>query len=56
MKIEYDYTRTDARIVWVTILYILATGVDKEHYDKGITKQQVVFSAKITVMEAKKNC
>ena len=38
VKIEYDYTRTDARIVWVNILYILATGVDKEQYDKDITK------------------
>ena len=38
VKIEYDYTRTDARVVWVNILYILATGVDLEHYDKDITK------------------
>ena len=28
VKIEYNYTRTDTRTIWVNILYIQATGVD----------------------------
>jgi len=36
IKIEYDYTRTDARTKWVNILYIQATGVAP--YSKDISK------------------
>ncbi len=38
VKIEYDYTRTDARSGWVNILYIQATGADKRPYSRDITK------------------
>lgn len=38
VKIEYDYTRTDARTVWVNILYIQATGHGKGPYAKDISE------------------
>ncbi len=38
VKIEFDYTRTDARNVWVNILYIQATGHGKPPYSKDITE------------------
>lgn len=33
VKIEYNYTRTDTRTIWVNILYIQATGVDPNPSD-----------------------
>ncbi len=38
VKIEYDYTRTDARTVWVNILYIQATGNGEGPYFKDISE------------------
>ncbi len=38
VKIEYNYTRTDTQRVNVNILYIQATGIGVEPYDKDITK------------------
>lgn len=38
VKIEYNYTRTDSRIVNVNILYIQASGIGEEPYDTDISK------------------
>lgn len=38
IKIEYNYTRTDDQIVNVNILYIQATGIGTEGFDKDIYK------------------
>lgn len=38
LKIEYDYTRTDSQVVNVNILFIQATGIGTEGFDKDITK------------------
>ena len=38
MKIEYNYTRTDTQVVNVNILYIQASGVGTESFDRDISK------------------
>ncbi len=38
IKIEYNFTRTDSQIVNVNILYIQATGIGTEGFDKDISK------------------
>lgn len=38
LKIEYNYTRTDTQVVNVNILFIQATGIGKDDFDKDITK------------------
>lgn len=37
IKIEYNYTRTDSQLVNVNILYIQATGLEKEGFGKDIS-------------------
>ena len=38
VKIEYNYTRTDKQVINVNILYIQATGIGTEGFDKDISK------------------
>jgi hypothetical protein len=38
VKLEYNYTRTDSQVINVNILYIQATGIGTEPYDKDISK------------------
>ena len=38
IKIEYNYTRTDSQVVNVNILFIQATGIGTEGFDKDISK------------------
>ncbi|MFT7035450.1 MAG: hypothetical protein ACJA2S_003974 [Cyclobacteriaceae bacterium] len=38
VKIEYNYTRTDDQVINVNIMYIQATGIGTEGFDKDITK------------------
>jgi len=38
VKIEYNYTRTDSQVINVNILYIQASGIGVEPYDKDISK------------------
>jgi len=37
IKIDYEYTRTDNQVRYVSILYLLATGEGTEGFDKDIT-------------------
>ncbi|HSD08058.1 DUF1961 family protein, partial [Flavobacterium sp.] len=38
LKIEYNYTKTDAKTIYATILYIQATGIGVAPYSEDITK------------------